>query len=551
MMCLAGAGGDARQFWEDMIDIGRHDILRALLITGTPEQLRELTKRQSDVGRWQAKLCKDPGLSAVLKEFPYQSNKRIPQNFNGKATFTNTEEEILCRHLATYQQEEQARDPRIKFSYDKFRSAKEIKSNVKPDIEKTYEALKAQASEAHLINNDEGFGQFLAGQFAAMEKENQPARLMLVESTNHTMNLGLRIKPKEGKPSYVVKFFDPNVTTTGTRSKAGNVQTLEMQAIAPYITDEESLRAYYPEARGLSMIYVRSEAQSQANIAISRGSSAGRTLTTCIETKDIDATAVWHLMREGFAGNLRQLHDHLNTLPEDRRIEIIVGKSPDGVPALFMSMQNGHAEAINAYRELLASMPEMPEKERIELIAAKDSAGFPALFRGMQNGHAKAINAYRELLASMPEKERIELIAAKKPDGTSALYIVMARGQSELIQAYGDLLKLVPIDKQVELLLAKNSAGRAEGKSGLHAALTMGKFETVKVLLNMLEGLAPNLSPEQRASLWQELKGYEASITQCTFPPTPLSHRQYGEMKSTFSHLMSALEGEGTLGRGT
>ena len=82
--------------------------------------------------------------------------------------------------------------------------------------------------------------------------------------------------------------------------------------------------------------------------------------------------------------------------------------------------------------------------------------------------------------------------------------------------------------------------------------LKNGKFEMVKALLNMLEGLAPDLSPEQRASLRQELKGYEADIVQCPFQSNPLSRRQYGEMISTFSSLMSALAGEGagTSGKG-
>ena len=501
--------GGMQQLWEDMMAHGRHDLLRALLITGTPAELRELTRLQPEVGTWQVQLRKDPGLSAVLKEFPYQSAKRgLPQNLNGEATF-DTGGKIVCRHLATYQQEEQARDPHIKFNYRKFWSPRAIVNNVKPDIQKTWEALNAQASETHLIDNAK-FGQFLTGQFAAMEeamKEGRnPTRLMLVRSTNHAMNLGLRIKDdEEGKRSYVVKFFDPNDTTTGTRSKADSVQTFEMQTIASYITDEESLHAYYPEAKGLSMIYVRPEAQ--ASTAISAGVNVDRTLTTCIDTEDIDATAIWHLMDKGFAGNLRQLHAHLETLSEDRRIELITGES-EGTPALFRSMVNGNpGGGIKIYGELL--------------------------------------------LALIPEKEFIKLITAERADGTSALYMAMACGQPELLQAYGDhLLKLVPPDKRVELLLVKNSAGWAKGKSGLHAALTLSNFEMVKQLLNMLEGLAPDLSRDQRASLWQELKGYEAGIVQCPFQSNPLSRRQYSEMISTFSSLMSVLAGEGA-GAGT
>ena len=498
------AEGDMQQLWEDMMADGRHDILRALLITGTPQELRELIKRQADVGMWQTKLRKDPGLSAVLKEFPYQSAKRLPQNFNLRANFTDTGEEIVCRHLATYQQEGQARDPDIKFNYDKFRSPTDIANNVKPDIEKTYEALKAQASETHLIDNAK-FGQFLAGQFAAVEdamKEGRnPTKLMLVHSTNHTMNLGLRIKDdKEGRRSYVVKFFDPNDTTTGTRSKVGSVQTLEMQTIASYITDEEDLRAYYPEAKGLSMIYVRSEVQ--ASTAISAGVNVGRTLTTCIETKDIDATAVWHLMGGGFAGNLRQLHDHLNTLPEDRRIEIIAGKKrADGAPALFMSMQNGHAETVKVYGELLASMPEMPEKERIELIAGKRADGVPALYMGMYNGHAEAIKAFGKLLLLVPEDQRAELVAAKEARNLPGLYVALQNGHADAIKAFGELLLLVPEGQRAQLL-----AVTVNGSSGLAKALIKGKLEVLEQYIEVVKKTAPALSVQERAALLKYIR---------------------------------------------
>lgn len=567
------AGGSAQQAWKTAMAGGRRDILRALLVVGTPEELRALTRQQFAMGKWLAELREDAGLSAVLKEFPYQSAKRgWPKFFNGQATFDNTMEKILCRYLSAYQQEQQARDPHIKFDYGKFRSPREIANNVTADIKKTCKALKAQASETHLIDNTR-FGQFLADQFAAMENKHQPTRLMLVESTNHMMNLGLRIKHQDGKPFYVVKFFDPNVTTTGTRSKAGSVQAFEMQTIASYLAEEEWAGLYYPEARGWSMIYVRPEGDAQAGTAISCGSSAGRTLNTCIEAKDIDATVVWHLMDGGFTENLRQLQSHLNTLPEDRRIELLAAKDGKGFPALYMSMQEGHTEAVKVYGELLASIPEerrvellaakddsgfpalcmgmwmehveavktygellalIPEDQRVALIAAKDPLGHPALYMAMEHGHVAAIKAYAALLASIPEDRRIALIEGKNGKGFSALYAGMYQGNAEAVKAYGELLKLVPPDRQAELLLAK-----PKRMNGLNKALELGKFGAVKECLDILIRLAPDLSPKRRASLRKELQGYEKSILKSKSTVNSLS--QYREMASTFSRLKKAL----------
>jgi len=190
---------DIRRVWEKAMSANRHDILRALLVVGTPDELRELTKDKYAVGQWIEALHDDPGLSTVLKEFPYQSAKRgKPKYFNGEVKFPGTKEPIVCRHLATYHQVRQANNPKIKFDYHEFSSTETIANNVKKNIENTHKVLVAQASESHLIDNRR-FGQFLVSQFEAMEKEGKQNKLMLVTSTNHSMNIGLRIKKNNGK----------------------------------------------------------------------------------------------------------------------------------------------------------------------------------------------------------------------------------------------------------------------------------------------------------------------------------------------------------------
>lgn len=409
-----------------------------------------------------------------------------------------------------------------------------------PVIEKAYQVLKAQAAEAHLINNAR-FGQFLSEQFVAMEKASQPTRLMLVESANHAMHFGLRIKHKEGKPSYVVKFFDANDTTASARGKAGGVQTFEMQTIASYLAKEHSLCRHYPEDRGISMIFVRHEGDAQAGAITSPGSSVGKTLTTCIDTQEMDAIAVWHLMANGFAGNLGQLHERLKALSEDQCVELLAGKNNEGFPALYMGMQNGHAQAVKAYAELLKWIP---QEQRIKLLIGNTFKGIPALHIAMTSGQAEMVKAYAELLKRVPQDRWNELLVGKDKENIPALHAAMELGEAGAIKAYGELLKeLVPPDKQAGLLLVKISAGPSKGQSGVHFALEEGHFEVVTEHLEMLQGLAPDLSLATCAWLKNELKGYENLVLRSR-PHSSSLLQEWNRMSGTFSKLKKALMGQ-------
>ena len=541
------------KLWHAAMNEKQYDVLRAMLML-KPDVVRELAKDQQKVGEWLKELRQDPGLSAALKEFPYQSAKRgAPQHFNYTVQFRSTAELIACRHLSTYQQEAQALHPKIKFDYGKFGNEDAIANNVQPEIEKTFETLKAQASATHLIDNSK-FGQFLAWQFQEMEGEDKPAtRLMLVDSTNHSMNLGLMIKEKEGKKSYVVKFFDPNDTTTGTRSKASSVQTFEMQTIEDYLAQEWCFAAYYPETKGLSMIFVRPKGGEQTGVSASAtlGSTAGRRLTTCIDIKDNDATAVWHFMKNGFAANLRDLQDHLATLSESQRIAMLEGKMIGWAPALFMAMQNGHEKAIKEYGKLLSESLRhagpIPEQQRIALLEGKRMDGVPALFLAMQYGQAKAIEEYGKLLdeflrqaGPIPEERCIALLEGRMMNGIPALFPAMTSGHVEAIEAYGKAMKLLPADKQADLLLVKDPTGW----SVFGIAVAYSQFAAANAQLQLLVQLAPKLSEGKRAELRQELPGYRVLLEERSEMSIPIHKEMLDEAISTLSKLEAELRND-------
>ena len=572
--------------WEEAMNDGEKSILRALLVIGTPDELSKLTRHKPFLlGKWLDKLRDDPGLYAVLKEFPYQSAKRgEPKDFNGEAKFTGTSKEIVCRYLSSYLLEQQALHPQIKFNYNKFGSPEAIANNVKSSIENTLQTLRAQASETYLIDNRR-FGQFLVRQFEAMEKEGRKNKLMLIQSTNHAMGLGLRIKEKNGKTSCVVKFFDPNDTTTSTRSKANSTQTFETQTLGSYLSNADLINQYYPAHVGISsMIFVWPEKKENASTSITHGLRVDRTLTS-MDIEKIDASVVFHLMKNGFAGNLRQLHGEFNALPENQLIELWAAKHPDGfpalyvgmknghaeavkaygeglkqsesipqdrlielwaaksakgTPALFMGMRNGHAEAVKVYGEWLKQSESLPQNRLIELWAAKNSYGIPALYVGMQNGHAEAVKVYGEWLKqseSIPQDRLIELWAAKSSNGFPALYIAMQEGNAEAVKAYGDAVKLLPPDKQADLLYASSPRRFfflfAE-TSSLQNALNRKHFTAAHELIQLLKQLAPKLSSEKRDELRKKVGGiYNPSA----------DHQEWREMNESLRELKVALGG--------
>ena len=567
-------GKSTNDLWHAAMQEGNKSILRALLIVGKPDELRELITLKMNVGEWKEKLRDDPGLSAVLKEFPYQSAKRgWPESFNGEAYFANSStKKITCQHLATYQLKEQALKPRRKFDYSKFKNPEVIREHVKPDIEETFQVFRTQAPEKHLIDNAE-FGQFLARQFEAMENKDKRPRKMLIQSTQHVMSLTLMIKEKQGKKSFVAQFYDPNETTSSTRSKADSPQTFEMQTIEEYLEGgATTLREYYPEAKkrperpiqGKSMIFVYPEGEAGEGSVSSSVSSANSTLTSPLKLTDVDDVVIWHLMCLGLAGNLRQLRDHFNTFSERTRIELLFGKyGLTRCTALDVGMLEGHVEAIKAYDDLLASISLEP---RMKLLAEKNDIGMPAIYIAMLYRHPGAIKAYGEMLAStyaefcesrlvkrqkidldeLPsltfEEQFIELFAAKNAKGIPALYTIMKRGDAgdvELLEAYGELLKPLPPDKQAELLLAKMYTDPCKGQSGLEIAIKKGKFEMATRCIAMLNELAQDLSANKRTELWSELKGCEEYMANAM--QNPSSFQRASKLQQSFVELKTAL----------
>lgn len=87
-----------RKIWEEAMDAGQHDILRALLVVSTPDELRELTKQKEQVGKWREALKGDRGLSLVLKQFSKPSSSSVSQKLRSGFAFLSKDLAVRNKH---------------------------------------------------------------------------------------------------------------------------------------------------------------------------------------------------------------------------------------------------------------------------------------------------------------------------------------------------------------------------------------------------------------------------------------------------------------------
>jgi ankyrin repeat protein len=232
--------------------------------------------------------------------------------------------------------------------------------------------------------------------------------------------------------------------------------------------------AYFPNGKGLVMLHVDpGKDELEAKAAITPGAVAGRTLSSCIPDHKIDATAIWYLMRNGFAGELERLKGEIARRPVEEQITLLTGKNARGYPGLFMALRDGHAGVVEIYGELLKLIPVV--EQCVEPLAAKTDNGHSALFLALKNRHVEAVDAYVKQLRWLPEKLHAKVFAATVRhvgiDGKTAAMHAAANGQTEI-------LKLLIANK------AQIEDKDEDGMTALMHAAANGHTEAVQFLID-------------------------------------------------------------------
>ena len=517
----------------------------------SPDSYRALKNSLRTEFNWQGKTYNKNSpspeeLAPNYKSEPYISITGVPlRHLNDEVCFLPqkngdlTTKKIVCRHFAIQLIKDTLEDKsgKGKVNLIPYFSEKSIAQHIPIAIEAACTTLINNAKSYQLIDNDK-LGQHLCQCFGEMRKpENQETiRVLLIESTFHSMVLRIRIKGTKEDPIFVVTFYDPNKTTVAVRCETNELRTFTNYSLKQFIngsdsTEPGSYEAYYDGMEPISLLMdcnlasftenLTKKTKVLENFAPSKLTSTSiffllsgnfahdlaglraqlekivknstERLFNLLATKAANGTPGLNIaLQEGYADVIKAYGESCQLFPKNARgrlVDLLAAKKADGTPGLFMALQNGRTEAVKAYGKLVQLLPETQGGRLVDLLAAKTAKGLPGLFIALQNGHADVVKEYGHLLQLFPKTEYeklVDVLAAKKADGTPGLYIALQNGHADVVKEYGHLLQLLPktdYEKLVDVLAAK----KANGLPGLFMALHNGHADAVKAYVKLLQ----------------------------------------------------------------
>ncbi|WP_172667088.1 ShET2/EspL2 family type III secretion system effector toxin [Yersinia mollaretii] len=404
------------------------------------------------------------------KSDPYFSSKRDEYiNLNGRAKSVDGDE-ILCRHLSPSWAENFIKN-KGKVDYRELADIDTIRRNISPE---TLDSVPRPPAVVQMVGNAE-WGRVLAESFSDMEKCGSNNRVLLIDTVNHSLAVGLKFKDSPEGQRCVIQFYDPNRTVAHQRAVFHG-------GINDCLSQIEKLAA----KDFLTARHLESYRLKDGNIAAFFDRHAAVPAMTLSRLPDgpLHPEVFYHCMTLGLTEVLQSIADSLNCplkrLSTAEVIELLATKGSYGASGLCMALQNGHEGAIQAYGEIILTA-KLPAAKVAELLAAKCDNGLPGLQLALQNGHADAIREYGQIIqtAGLPAAKVAELLAAKNHDGVPGLMMVLNNGYADAIREYGQIIQTagLPADKVAELLASK----RHDGVPGLYLALQKGHADAIRV----------------------------------------------------------------------
>lgn len=367
------------------------------------------------------------------KRAPYFSERRNWQaNWNGEVKVGA--QPIWCRHL-TMLWEQRFMRTHGKLDYRDFSPAR-LKTVAAPLIDDNEAACHARRmlAQCRLVPAD-AWGEVIADTFQAMEASGETGRTIMVETLNHAMALGLKIKAdKRGGRSYVVQFYDPNATVAHERSSVSAAPGAHLDpAVFRQLTASDFLSKDAREEYELVGPGVAAFLGKPVHGVAPRLDGGLR---------QVDAQTMHHLLRLNLADGLRGCAASLSGVDARTGLRILAARREEGnVPGLLLALQEGHADAIQAYGEILVQWAPKFSREQIKnLLEAKTASGVPGLLLALQDGRADAIEAYGELLVRLAPRlsadDLAHLLAAQASDGSTGLQRARGNGRTDAIRVF-------------------------------------------------------------------------------------------------------------------
>ncbi|WP_092411536.1 ShET2/EspL2 family type III secretion system effector toxin [Candidatus Ichthyocystis sparus] len=455
--------------------------------------------------------CSMEVIPSDRKDSPYISKKNVGSLVNLNCLVQVGSEVINCSHLVSiftlnsiscYRSNE-----KIKIS-ELFSDEDSVKRAVPDNFKEIYKSIIENSCARHIIPCDR-FGNFLHEIASTTTSGEQ--RFFILQSCSHAMSFKITHKTSkiEGAltDSWVVHFFDPNKTNVLSRSKVSSCEEfLDSSRFSLRMFISKSSYKDYFENTQLGPI--ESECAVYEYSDTREASLHFSTLET-MSRDNISGCMIYHMMSSDISSlDIREIvrSRSFSTLSANVRREIFFAKSSLGISALQLAMEQNRPNSIRSYNSFLE---ELSYDENVSLlpdiIHTKSSNGVPALFMAMQNGYTACINNFGllidrliniRLMIGIENFSRIffDILLAKRRDGLSALSTALLGNNSDAVLAFGRLLDKIFILKDIvdskklsnmifELLNSKDNIGI----TGLFYALQEGHSGVVRAFGTLID----------------------------------------------------------------
>uniref|UniRef100_UPI00114713D8 ShET2/EspL2 family type III secretion system effector toxin n=1 Tax=Candidatus Ichthyocystis sparus TaxID=1561004 RepID=UPI00114713D8 len=291
--------------------------------------------------------------------------------------------------------------------------------------------IEEDSCERHVIACNR-FGNFLHRIASTMILGEQ--RFFVLRSRNHAMSFRVVHKDKKTEEEpvsrWVVHFFDPSVTNVVSRSEVLSPEEFLDQSrfsLRRFMIN----RHYECYFRGVESGALEGECAVYEYSDTREPSSSFSTLET-LSQDGISGCIVYHVMFGGADPmDIVRLAESssFSTLDANVRREVFLAKGPLGVPVLHMIMEQNKPSSIVHYNNFLERLSFNEQVNLLpDIIKSQSDDGVPALFVAMQNGYVECIDGFGLLLDRLiTVRHRIEnfsevffdILLAKRGDGLS------------------------------------------------------------------------------------------------------------------------------------
>ena len=266
-----------------------------------------------------------------------------------------------------------------------------------------------------------------------------------LEMGDHTLGCQVAIKPGQisdgvvGDPYFTVTVFDPNFTNRPLRAtyeSLEDVQGIKLEDF--FVKDSSSAKDTLKKSW---VDYNKSTPDIIKLLTKPIKDDVGKKSEYRAEgmrLKNLPQFA-FHLMTSNnstgylhFISVLLKLPDSIQKLIDWKGI--VLAKSGNGTPGLFLALQDGHSEAIKAFGELLKDERLTPDDLKEILLN-----GASALHEALQNGHSEAIKAFCKFLkeAHISQDDKVSIVQVC----TSLIPINLQQQFHQHLEAVGLILK--------------------------------------------------------------------------------------------------------------